>query len=177
MLPLAQVRLPRFGRSWTIWKRKEACLRPRRRNPDFCRISEQRASATVFRATQSEVDYFRRCVDPDRKPVANSIGYDQLTSSTRVKPRPVAEYRGAGPVTAGHGRKMGSQLSPHKDTHHDPPQSPVRQAHGHHPPGHVRHDHQNVDAEPEPEPKHDASISGTPLRATEMARWIGYRGR
>ena len=62
--------------------------------PKFCPSSERRALAVGSRAAQSEVDDFRRRVDPDRKPVANAIGYDHLTASARVKSRPVAEKRG-----------------------------------------------------------------------------------
>ena len=46
------------------------------------------------RATQSDVDDFRRRVDSNGKPVANPIGYDHLTPPARVKSRPVAEKRG-----------------------------------------------------------------------------------
>jgi hypothetical protein len=56
--------------------------------------------ASGLRATQSDVDDFRRRVDPEGKPVANSIGHDQLSASPLVKSRPVAEESGTHTVLA-----------------------------------------------------------------------------
>ena len=58
------------------------------------RWSQQKGSALLSRATQSEVDDFRRGVDSYRIHVADSIGHNQLTAASRVKSRPVTKQKG-----------------------------------------------------------------------------------
>ena len=47
------------------------------------------------RALQCDVNDFRRCVNPQRKPVPDSVGNDELAFAVTIESRPIPEQRGA----------------------------------------------------------------------------------